>query len=92
MKLVAQSAPYIRKPVSVKRMMLDVLLALMPVVLFACIQNGLSGIYVFLISTATMLIAEWLCHMFIKWPKGLKWKQLFSKTGFLKIKKQYRTS
>lgn len=47
MKLVAQSAPYIRKPVSVKRMMLDVLLALMPVVLFACIQNGWSGIYVF---------------------------------------------
>lgn len=89
MKLVAQSAPYIRKPVSVKRMMLDVLLALMPVVLFACIQNGWSGIYVFLISTATMLIAEWLCHMFIKWPKGLKWKQFFSKTGFLKIKQQY---
>lgn len=89
MKLVAQSAPYIRKPVSVKRMMLDVLLALIPVVLFACIQNGWNGIYVFLISIATMLITEWICHLFIKWPKGLKFKQIFSKDGFKQIFSQY---
>lgn len=89
MKLVAQSAPYIRKPVSVKRMMLDVLIALVPVFLFACIQNGWNGTYVFLISIATMLITELLCHMFIKWPSGMKIKELFSKEGFLKLKNQY---
>lgn len=89
MKLVAQSAPYIRKPVSVKRMMLDVLIALLPVVLFACIQNGWSGIYVVLISVATMLITELICHMFIKWPSGMKIKELFSKEGFIKLKNQY---
>lgn len=89
MKLVAQSAPYIRKPVSVKRMMIDVLIALVPVLLFACIQNGWSGIYVVLISVATMLITELICHMFIKWPSGMKIKELFSKEGFIKIKNQY---
>lgn len=89
MKLVAQSAPYIRKPVSVKRMMLDVLIALFPVVLFACIQNGWNGVYVVLISVATMLITELICHLFIKWPSGMKLKELFSKEGFKKVKSQY---
>lgn len=89
MKLVAQSAPYIRKPVSVKRMMLDVLIALVPVFLFACIQNGWNGIYVFLISIATMIVIELLCHLFIKWPSGMKFKELFSKEGFIKVKNQY---
>ena len=89
MKLVAQSAPYIRKPVSVKRMMLDVLIALIPVLLFACIQNGWSGIYVVLISVAAMLVIELVCHMFIKWPSGMKVKELFSKEGFKKLKNQY---
>lgn len=89
MKLVAQSAPYIRKPVSVKRMMLDVLIALVPVLLFACIQNGWSGIYVVLISVATMLVTELICHMFIKWPSGMKIKEFFSKEGFIKVKNQY---
>lgn len=89
MKLVAQSAPYIRKPVSVKRIMLDVLIALVPVLLFACIQNGWNGIYVVLISVATMLVTELVCHMFIKWPSGMKIKELFSKEGFKKLKNQY---
>ena len=89
MKLVPQSAPYIRKPVSVRRMMIDVLIALVPVVLFACIQNGWSGVYVILISVATMLICELVAHAFIKWPVGLKFKELFSKEGFVKLKNQY---
>ena len=45
MKLVPQTAPYIRKSVSVKRMMLDVIIALLPVTLFAVIQNGWGAIY-----------------------------------------------
>ncbi len=89
MRLVPQTSPYIRKNVSVKRMMLDVIIALMPVTLFAMIVNGWNGIYVFLISIATMLGLELLCHMFIKWPKEMKIKQLFSKEGFLKIKETY---
>ena len=86
MKLVAQTAPYIRKDVSVKRMMMDVIIALMPVTLFACIQNGWKGIYVFLISIVTMLGTEIIAHALIKWPTGMKFKELFSKDGFLKVK------
>ena len=89
MKLVAQTAPYIRKNVSVKRMMLDVIVALMPVTIFACIQNGWSGIYVFLISIATMLAVELGAHMLIKWPTGMKFKELFTKDGFKKVKGVY---
>lgn len=89
MKLVAQSAPYIRKPVSVARMMIDVLIALIPVLLFACFQNGWSGTSVVLISIATMLVTELFVHMLIKWPGGMKIKELFSKEGLLKIKAQY---
>ncbi len=89
MKLVAQSAPYIRKPVSVARMMIDVLIALIPVLLFACFQNGWSGTSVVLISVATMLITELFAHMIIKWPSGMKIKEIFSKAGLLKIKEQY---
>lgn len=89
MKLVAQSAPYIRKPVSVQRMMIDVLIALTPVLLFACFQNGWSGVYVILISIGTMLITEWIAHMLIKWPKDMKIKELFSKDGFKRVKDQF---
>ena len=89
MKLVPQSAPYIRKNVSVKRMMLDVIIALLPVSIFAMIVNGWDGIYVFLISILTMLFVEIIAHGIIKWPKGMKIKELFSKEGFIKIKSTY---
>ncbi len=89
MKLVMQTAPYIRKDVNVKRMMLDVIIALLPVTLFAMIQNGWNGIYVFLISIITMLVVELLCNMIIKWPKEMKIKELFSKDGFNKVKQTY---
>ena len=86
MRLIPQSAPYIRKNVSVRRMMVDVLIALVPVLLFACFQNGWNGIYVILISVATMLVVELVAHALIKWPAGMKLKELFSKEGFKKVK------
>lgn len=89
MKLIAKTAPYIRKPVSVKRMMVDVIIALLPIVLFACIQNGWNGVYIFLISVGTMVTAELICNIIIKWPKGMRVKELFSKEGFLRVKNEY---
>ena len=86
MKLIPQSAPYIRKNVSVKRMMLDVIIALMPVTIFAMVQNGWNGIYVFILSIVAMLLCEFIAHAIIKWPEGMKFKQLFSKEGFGKVK------
>ncbi|MBQ3253276.1 MAG: RnfABCDGE type electron transport complex subunit D [Acholeplasmatales bacterium] len=89
MKLIPQTSPYIRKNVSVKRMMLDVIIALLPVTIFAMVQNGWNGIYVFITSIVAMLTVELCCHMIIKWPKELKFKELFTKEGFKKVKATY---
>ncbi len=85
MNFVRHTSPYIRKNVSVKRMMLDVIIALVPIVLFATIQNGWNGIYVILTSVLTMLIVEFVAVALIKWPDGMPRKELFSKTGFKRV-------
>ena len=89
MKLVPQTSPYIRKNVSVARMMGDVIVALIPITLFAMIYNKWGGIYVILLSLATMICGELLCTLFIKWPKDMKFKELFTKEGFSKVKEIY---
>ena len=89
MKLIPQTAPYIRKPVSVARMMMDVIIALLPVTVFAIIQNGWNAIYVILLSLTFMLLSELIAHAIIKWPKGLKFKELFTKDGFKEVRKLY---
>ena len=89
MKLVPQSAPYIRKNVSVGRMMMDVIIALSPVVIFALIQNGWKATSVVLTSVLTMVFFELLAHMFIKWPKDMKFKELFTSAGFKKVYETY---
>ncbi len=89
MKLIPQTSPYLRKPVSVARMMLDVLIALLPVTIFAIIQNGWSGIYVILLSLSIMILTELIAHLLIKWPKGLKFKEIFTKEGLAKVKALY---
>ena len=89
MKLVRETSPYIRKNVSVARMMIDVLIALLPVLVFAIVQNGWKSVSVILISVFTMLLGELICTMFIKWPEGMKIKELFSKEGFKKLYEKY---
>lgn len=85
MKFVRETSPFIRKNVSVKRMMLNVLIALIPVALFAMIQNGWNGVYVILASVLTMLIIEFIAVALIKWPDGMKRRDLFTKEGFKKV-------
>ena len=63
MKLLFKTSPYIRKNVSVSRMMMDVIIALLPVTIFAIIQNKLGAIQVLLISILTR--AELLLFLFI---------------------------
>lgn len=85
MNFIRHTSPYIRKNVSVKRMMLDVIIALVPIVLFAAIQNGWNGIYVILASVLTMLVVEFVAVALIKWPDGMPRKDLFTKAGFKKV-------
>ncbi len=80
-----ETSPYIRKKVSVKRMMLDVIIALIPILLFAMIQNGWNGIYVILTAVITMLLTEFIAVALIKWPDGMLRRELFSKVGFKRV-------
>ena len=89
MKLIRETSPYIRKKANVSRMMLDVLIALLPVLVFAIIQNGIKAVSVILISAFSMVFFELLCVMIIKWPEGMKIKELFTKEGFKKLYGKY---
>lgn len=84
-----ETSPFIRKQVSVKRMMLDVIIALIPITLFAMIQNGWNGVYVILTAIITMLLTEFVAVALIKWPDGMPRKELFTKAGFKKIVAQF---
>ncbi len=84
-----ETSPFIRKQVSVKRMMLDVIIALIPITLFAMIQNGWNGVYVILTAIITMLLTEFVAVALIKWPDGMPRKELFTKAGFKKIVEQF---
>ena len=89
MKLIRETSPYIRRKANVSRMMLDVLIALLPVVVFAIIQNKMKAVSVILISVISMVLFELLCTMVIKWPEGMKIKELFTKEGFKKLYSKY---
>ena len=58
MKIIKQTSPYIYKKVSVQRMMTDVLIALIPLVIFSIVMNGFNALYVILLSVATMMLSE----------------------------------
>lgn len=55
---VKSKAPHIRRKDSVNRMMLDVIIALLPVTVFAFVMSGLDALKVVGISLATMVVAE----------------------------------
>lgn len=60
MKIVKGNSPYIHRKSSVQRMMIDVLIALCPVVIFSLIQYGLKALMIIGISVVTMLLAEFV--------------------------------
>lgn len=58
MRAVAQTSPYVRKATSTKRMMVDVLIALIPVVAFAIYKFQLDFIFRGLIASAVAVLIE----------------------------------
>ena len=69
MKLIKESAPYIRRKADVKRMMLDVVIALTPITIFSCVMYGWNAIYVLLISIALMLASEAIFVFLVNKPE-----------------------
>jgi electron transport complex protein RnfD len=58
MQTIKQTSPYIRKAVSTKRMMTDVLIALIPVVAFAIYRFGVDALVIIILSLVTMIGLE----------------------------------
>lgn len=58
MNYAKQTSPYVRKETSVKRMMIDVLIALLPVVIFAVYRFGVDAIIRILLSLFIFLVVE----------------------------------
>lgn len=63
MKLVLEKSPYIRKPVSVTRMMLDVLIALIPVVVYSIVKFHWYAVAVLVVSLVSMIGTETLYRL-----------------------------
>jgi electron transport complex protein RnfD len=83
MQFVKQTGPYIRKDISTKRMMIDVLIALIPVVLFAVYRFGGDAIIRIVISVIVMVGLEALVF-------GLMQKPDNSERWIDKIKSRYK--
>jgi Na+-translocating ferredoxin:NAD+ oxidoreductase subunit D len=74
MQFVKQTGPYIRKDISTKRMMIDVLIALIPVVSFAIYRFGFDAIIRILVSLVVMIGLEALAFGMTQKPeKHDKW-------------------
>lgn len=58
MQAIAKTSPYIRKQTSVKRMMIDVLIALIPVVVFATYRFGLTFISKAIVASVIAVLVE----------------------------------
>ena len=66
MNLTVASSPHIRGNFSTRRIMLDVVLALMPALVVGVVVLGLRALLVTLISVAAACVAEWLYAAFTK--------------------------
>ena len=60
MTIVKESAPHLRRKASVTRMMVDVLVALAPTLIFSFVVYPLNTLFVYLISLAVMIGSEFL--------------------------------
>ena len=66
MNLTTASSPHIRGKFSTRRIMLDVVLALLPALIVGAVVLGARSLLVALISVAAALAAEWFCAVITK--------------------------
>ena len=76
-KIIRKTSPYLRRPqATVSRMMRDVIIALIPVTLFAIYSFGWSAVFVLVASVLSMMGAEYIYYQVIDKlnGEGFKWK------------------
>lgn len=82
MQTVRRTSPYIRKEISTKRMMTDVIIALLPVTVFAIYRFGTDALFRIVVSILTMVILEAIAFGLMQKPKK-------ADTWLLKTKSRY---
>jgi electron transport complex protein RnfD len=79
MNYAKQTAPYVRKENSTKRMMVDVLIALLPVVVFAIYQFGWNAVSRLVLSAVIFVLGEVVTTLYRTkpHPSVKEWKEKF---------------
>jgi Na+-translocating ferredoxin:NAD+ oxidoreductase subunit D len=83
MQAIRQTSPYVRKAISTKRMMTDVIIALIPVVLFSIYRFGMDAIIRILVSIVVMVGLEALAFGMMHSPEN-------HKNFFARLKSRYK--
>lgn len=76
-KIIRKTSPYLRRPqAKVSRMMSDVIIALLPLTIFAIYSFGWSAVFVLLASVLSMVGTEYIYYQVVDKLKGetFKWK------------------
>lgn len=71
LKLIATSSPHIRAAENTKSIMLDVIIALIPALAFACYQFGFRALTVTAVSVIGCIFWEWLYRKLMKKPQSI---------------------
>lgn len=74
-KIIRKTSPYLRRPqANVTRMMRDVVIALLPVTIFAIVSFGMSAVGIILASVLSMVLAEYAYYQIKDLIGGEKFK------------------
>ena len=71
LKLIATSSPHIRSHETTRTIMLDVIIAMLPALLFACISFGLRALLLTAVSVVACVFWEWLYRKLMKKPDSI---------------------
>ena len=71
LKLIATSSPHIRSNETTRSIMLDVIIAMLPALLFACISFGLRALLLTAVSVVACVFWEWLYRKLMKKPDSI---------------------
>nr|WP_325304238.1 RnfABCDGE type electron transport complex subunit D [uncultured Dysosmobacter sp.] len=71
LKLIATSSPHIRSHETTRSIMLDVIIAMLPALLVACMKFGLRALTLTAVSVAGCFFWEWLYRKLMKKPQSV---------------------
>ena len=72
LKLIATSSPHIRGSERTQTIMLDVIIAMLPALAFACLNFGLRALTLTAVSVAGCVFFEWLYRKLLKKPESFR--------------------